>query len=79
MEEFEKSELHIVEISTKTFLTVLLQIILMIHPVKKNYILTKINGKKDEITESNDNFDCYIIIDASVLQSLLENFAVWKY
>ena len=36
-------------------------------------------NKDDETTESNENFDFWTIIDASVLQSMLDNFAVCKY
>ena len=35
--------------------------------------------KDDEATESNENFDCYTVIDVSILQSMLDGFAVCNY
>ena len=36
-------------------------------------------NKDDETMESNEDFDCYTVIDISIFQSMLDDFPVCKY
>ena len=47
---------------------------------EKDYKGGEAQGNKDnETAESNEIFDCYTVIDASILQSMLDDFTVCKY